>query len=250
MRERSRRQGPRATPPMRMLSRPVPRILGLSLTDFRRLYRWLNLTLIHQAVWPVLLLLTEAPSAGIRALPLPWYLLRLAAPALATILALVYLAQPPARGESHAQGESRPPLHLGPIQVQIRLLLLGLAVAVAFARFAIGPPGPALQLLIFGAADVAAFHLIHFGIVLRTASTRDTERGAVALFALSWGLRTALMAAVGGGNASVVLGFGGGAILGAAIGSASLILRRWLGDFLVGAVFHWLVIYLILGFAE
>ncbi len=58
------------------------------------------------------------------------------------------------------------------------------------------------------------------------------------------------MAAVGFGNASVVLGFAGGAILGAAIGSASLILRRWLGDFLVGAAFHWLVIYLTLGFAE
>ncbi|MDP9354176.1 MAG: hypothetical protein M3R02_02650 [Chloroflexota bacterium] len=238
------REGPR-----RQVQRPAPAVLGLSLTDFRRLYRWLNLTLIHQAVWPALLLLTNAPAGAVERLPLRWYLIRLAAPALAAGLALVYLAQPPARGSSRERGESRPAPHLGPIQVQARLILFGLAAVLALARFALGPPGPALRLLVFGAADVAAFHLIHFGVVLRSSSSQDAERGAVALFTLSWGLRTALLVAVGAGRASVLLGFVGGVVLGAVIGAGSLALRRWLGGALAGAAFHWLVIYLILEFA-
>ncbi len=237
-------------PGRRTFSNPAPAVLGLSLTNFRRLYRWLNLTLVHQAVWPVLLLLTNAPASSVERLPLPWYLLRLAAPALAAVLALVYLAQPPARGQSNGRGESRPVLHHGPIQVQARLVLFGLTAVLALSRLAIGPPGPALRLLAFGAADVAAFHLIHFGVVLRSASSQEAERGAVGLFALSWGLRTALLAAVGAGNASVVLGFGGGAVLGVAVGASSLAIRRWLGDALAGAAFHWLVIYLVLGFVD
>src|SRR5918999_6256863 len=77
--------------------RALPGTVALSerLTTFKRLYRWLNLTLVHQAVWPLLVILAEAPAASVAGTPLPWYLARLAAPAAAALLAVVYLRQPP-----------------------------------------------------------------------------------------------------------------------------------------------------------
>lgn len=250
VRERSQRRSRQAAAQSPVPPSAAPTILGLSLTDFRRLYRWLNLTLVHQAIWPVLLLLTDAPAVGIRELPLPWYLVRVAAPTLAAGLALIYLAQSPHLDgpKEHRVPQAVPPL--GTFRSQARLLLLGLTVALAVARVALGPPGPALRLLAFGVADVAAFHLIHFGVLLRSTASPDGQRGAVALFALSWGIRTALLAAVGAEEASMLLGLGGGILLGATVGTASLTLGRGLGTPLAGAAFHWLLIYLILGFTS
>src|SRR5829696_10062952 len=66
-----------------------------SLSAFRRAYRWLNLTLVQHGVWPLLVVIFSAPSVPIALTPLPWYWARLAAPVLATLLALAYLAQRP-----------------------------------------------------------------------------------------------------------------------------------------------------------
>src|SRR3954453_11040398 len=66
-------------------------VLSDKLAQFRRLYRWLNLTLIHQAIWPLLLLLTAAPDREPGTIPTPWFWARLAAPAAAAAMALLYL---------------------------------------------------------------------------------------------------------------------------------------------------------------
>src|SRR5215203_5729008 len=66
-----------------------------SLSAFRRAYRWLNLTLVQHGVWPLLVVIFSAPSVPIALTPLPWYWARLAAPVLATLLALACLAQRP-----------------------------------------------------------------------------------------------------------------------------------------------------------
>ena len=65
------------------------------LSAFRRAYRWLNLTLVQHGVWPLLVVVFGAPAVPVALTPLPWYWARLAAPVLATLLALAYLAQRP-----------------------------------------------------------------------------------------------------------------------------------------------------------
>src|SRR5215203_2614197 len=76
--------------------RPAPAVaLGERLVSFKRFYRWLNLTLVQQALWPLLVLLTAARGDSPEATPMPWYLARIGAPALAAALAFVYLRQAP-----------------------------------------------------------------------------------------------------------------------------------------------------------
>src|SRR5918994_845029 len=65
------------------------------LSAFRRAYRWLNLTLVQHGTWPLLVVVFGAPAVPVALTPLPWYWVRLAAPVLATLLALAYLAQRP-----------------------------------------------------------------------------------------------------------------------------------------------------------
>src|SRR4051794_11932009 len=69
-------------------------ILSPRLDRFRRLYRWLNLTLLHQAVYPLLIVLASAPAAKPGGILMPWYLAKIGCPALAALLAFLYLRQP------------------------------------------------------------------------------------------------------------------------------------------------------------
>jgi hypothetical protein len=68
--------------------------LGERLVSFKRFYRWLNLTLVQQALWPLLVLLTSARGDSPEGTPMPWYLARLGAPALAAALA-TFVRLPP-----------------------------------------------------------------------------------------------------------------------------------------------------------
>ena len=225
--------------------------LSERLVAFKRVYRWLNLTAIHHAIWPLLLLLTTAPSAPVEHLPPGWYALRLAGPALAAALALFYLAQPPLYvspplavpfEEPGRQGGSH-------LQAQVRLALIGLTCMLAIGRFAVGPVGPVARLLLFGAADVAAFQLIHFGVVARTYRSSDQGRfAAIGLFALSWGMRDAIFVGIGGRGGSIELALLSGLLLGGTLALLSAGSRGWLGGFWPAAAAHWLIVYLVFGF--
>jgi hypothetical protein len=97
---------------------------------------------------------------------------------------------------------------------------------------------------------VAAYHLIHFGVVVR--SYPDRAHGlwmATLLFAVSWGIHDALLTALGPSAASPALALVGGLVIGLAIALLSRALRRWPGGALPAAATHWLLIYLIFGFA-
>jgi hypothetical protein len=217
------------------------------LTTFKRLYRWLNLTLVQQAVWPLLVLLTAAPAVPVEATPMPWYLARLAAPTAAALLALVYLWQPPANALHDLVVPLEPS---GPLARQARFVLLGLPLMVALARLAAGPLAPTAKLLLFGLADVAALHAINFGVVARSYPRQDQGRAAaVLLFGLSWALRETLLVGVGAAGGSLAIAFAGGMVAGLVVAVACLALREWLGA-LPAAAAHWLVLYLILGFAD
>jgi hypothetical protein len=231
-------------------------VLGERLAMFKRVYRWLNLTLVQQAIWPLLLLLTAAPWGKPQETPLDWYLARLGGPAAAALLALVYLGERPIE-DPHPPRVPRMPSAATPksrrtpgLTAQARFVVLGLPVMLAVARLSAGPVAPAAKLMVFGLADVAAYHLIHFGVVAR--SYPDRAQGltvATFLFAVSWGMHDALLTALGPPAASPGLAMLGGFVLGLAIALLSRALRRWPGGVLPAAAAHWFVIYLVFGFA-
>jgi hypothetical protein len=224
-------------------------VLSERLAAFRRFYRWLNLTLLHQATWPLALLLTSAPHDSPEQLPWSWWLLRFAGPALAAIGAGVYLVQRPIATSTPAPAAS--PAPPSAVATQARFLLLGLPLMVLAARLISGPAAPAAKLALFGVADVAAFHLIHFGVVARSyAATDRAQVTPIALFAVSWGIRDALLTAFGPEAASPPLAFLTGVVLGLAVALVARALQRWPGGHLPAAAAHWLVIYLIFGFVD
>jgi hypothetical protein len=224
-------------------------ILSPKLANFRRLYRWLNLTLIHQATYPLLFLLTAAPSGKPGEIPMPWYLARLGGPLIAALLALLYLRQtvpgaPKSTGFGSTQVVTRPEL-----ATQIRFLALGLAMMLSAARLATLHDAGAIKLILFGLADAAAFQLIHFGVVRR--SFEEDAGGlshAVILFAASWGLRDLMLAAVGSNTASPPLAFVTGCVLGAVVALLSRRLYHWPGGLLTAGLVQFIVITLIIGF--
>jgi hypothetical protein len=236
--------------------RPAPSVaLGERLVSFKRFYRWLNLTLVQQALWPLLVLVTSARGDSPEGTPMPWYLARLGAPLLAAMLAFVYLRQaPPGQNPDRAAAEVLSPEGRstgagGMIGSQLRLLALGLPAMLAVARLIATPSDATVKLLLFGAAQVIAFHLIHFGVVARSYPVPDQGRAAgVVLFGCSWAISTALLTGVGSGDGSMALAFAGGLLIGWVVGAACLAIREGLGGFWPAAALHWFVVYLIFGF--
>ena len=220
-----------------------------SLTRLKRLYRWLNLTLIHQAVWPLVVLMLGAPALPPGETPLRWFTVRLAAPAVAAALALLFVIQSPVTAVPDEPRDrpdgSRPSM----ARRQVRLAALGLPVMVGAARLLAGPAEPAAKLLLFGAADVLAFQLIHFGVVARSFPPDEGQVAAVGLFGASWAVRGALLAALDTdpGN-GIALGALAGLAIGLAVGALCRALRAWPGGFWPAAAIHWLLIYAVLGF--
>jgi hypothetical protein len=225
-------------------------ILSPKLANFRRLYRWLNLTLLQQAVYPLLMLLTTAPPGKPGEIPMPWYLVKLGAPAAAALIAWLYLRQTvPGALRSSGFGATHN-LARPRLAGQLRLLAVGLAIMLTAARLAALHDASAIKLILFGLADAAAFQLINFGVVRR--SYQEDAGGlshAVILFAASWGLRDLMLAAVGSTDASPPLAFIAGCVLGALVALISRRLYRWPGGLLTPALVQFIVVTLIAGFA-
>lgn len=225
-------------------------VLSDRLAQFRRLYRWFNLTVIHQGVWPLLLLLASAPDGKPQEIPMPWYPARVGAPAAAALMAFLYMRHQPNVAEAAARPAAAPSGRPG-LAAQVKVGLLVLPVLLAGARLAEGPADGAGKLILFGIADVLAFQLIHFEVVRR--SYRDPAQGiglAVLLFACSWGLRDLLLTALGPDEASPALAFVSGALIGGVVAVVSRLLRTWPGGFWPAAAAQLLVIYLIVGFVD
>jgi hypothetical protein len=232
-------------------------VLSDRLATFRRLYRWFNLTILQQGVWPMLLLIATAPAVAIAETPGGWYLARLAAPLLAAMLAWLYLRQ--TLLESSLQGEAPTyslltnvePLPESRLAKQARIWLLGLPVMVAAARLLAGPAEPAFKPILFGAVQVAAFHLINFGVVPR--SYRDPARGmaiGTLLFAISWAIHDALQVAAQPEAGAWSWALASGFVVGAGVALVCRFIRRWPGGALTAAAAHWFLIYLVFGFVD
>ena len=148
------------------------------LSAFRRAYRWLNLTLVQHGVWPLVVVVFGAPAVPVALTPLPWFWVRLAAPLLATLLALAYLAQRPQGLTSDmavrtAEATSE---HDRRLREQATILIVGVATAVAILRILQGPFIPVLKLEAFGLADAAAYQAINFGVAGRSVSAGASQR--------------------------------------------------------------------------
>src|SRR5215207_4030387 len=220
------------------------------LSAFRRAYRWLNLTLVQHGVWPLLVVVFGAPAVPVALTPLPWYWMRLAAPVLATLLALAYLAQRPEGLSSDmalrtADATSERDRRL---REQATILIIGVTTAVAILRMLQGPFVPVLKLEAFGLADTAAYQAINFGLAGRSVSADVAKVLPIALFGLSWGLRDLFLAAASPLAESLVLSFAGGGAVGLALGAVSFGLRRWPGGYFAATALQFLIVYLVLGF--
>jgi hypothetical protein len=220
------------------------------LSAFRRAYRWLNLTMIQHGVWPLLVVVFGAPAVPIALTPLPWYWARIAAPMLATLLALAYLAQRPQglpsdmalrTADASSERDRR-------LREQATILIVGVTVAVAILRIVQGPIVPVLKLEAFGLADAAAYQAINFGVAGRSASAGPGQLLPVALFGVSWGMRDLFLAAASPLAESLVLSFASGGALGLMLGAISFGLRRWPGGYLSATALQFLLVYLVLGF--
>jgi hypothetical protein len=225
---------------------------GGRLAGMKRYSRWFSLTVIQQAIWPLLIAVFGAPQVDLEDTPLDWYLGRIAGPAIAALLAWLYYRSATrdtwrtAVRTLTAQSRIR---WFPRLAGQIRYVLLGVPVVLALARIAVGPADEALKIILFGLANVAAFHLIQFAVApLAFADRREGQQAAVLLFGVSWGLHDALMVGLTE-DGSWLLAFGVGLVLGWIVAVSSLALRRWPGGALTAAAAHFLVVYLIFGFA-
>ena len=226
-------------------------VLSDRLSQFRKIYRWFNLTLIHQGTWPLLLVLTAAPLGKPGNIAMPWFLARITGPALAALFALLYVRNQQ-QVEENASFVTRPPVSTGgrpSLALQVKVGLLGLTAMLVIARVIAGPIEPAAKLILFGAADVLAFQVIHFEVVRR--SYRDQTQGiglAVVLFGLSWGLRDMMLTLLGPTEASPALALLTGLVLGLMVAAVSRVLRSWPGGFWTAAAAQFLFVYLVIGF--
>ena len=246
------RESARRPPPSRGRGIAAPSLTNEGLSAFRRAYRWLNLTLVQHGVWPLLVVVFGAPTVPVAATPAPWYWARLAAPVVATLLALAYLAQRPhgltsdvARRTADATSERDRSL-----REQATILIIGVATAVAILRLLQGPFIPVLKLEAFGLADTAAYQAINFGVAGRAVSAGASQALPIALFGLSWGLRDLFLAAASPLAENLMLSFAGGGAVGLAFGAVSFALRRWPGGYLTATALQFLVVYLVLGFLD
>jgi hypothetical protein len=244
------RERPRPPGRSRFSNVAAPSLANEGLAAFRRAYRWLNLTLVQHGVWPLLVVVFGAPAVQIALTPLPWYWARLAAPVLATLLALAYLTQRPEglpsdmslrTAEAGSERDRR-------LREQATILIVGVTAAVALLRLLQGPFMPVLKLEVFGLADVAAYQAINFGVAGRSAASGAGQALPVALFGLSWGMRDLFLAAASPLAENLVLSFAGGAAIGLVFGTISFALRRWPGGYLSATALQFLMVYLVLGF--
>lgn len=252
------------------------RALGTGpLGGLKRYVRWFNLTMLQQALWPLLIAVASAPQVDLEDTPPGWYLLRLAGPILAIIVALLYLRQStvsfqtnngvilsrseksPAAAVASSAGMSgsrlgslrpliSPPTNqrFAAAATQVRYALLALPIVIIVLRLVVGPADEAVKIIIFGLVNVAAYHLIHFGVVPWSFEyhRQGLLAGAV-LFGLSWGLHNALMFGLSDGG--WLPGLAAGLVLGWVFGFGSLAIRQWPGGALTAAAVHFLVVYLI-----
>lgn len=220
------------------LDTPAPRVAGPR-DLLRRLTRWFNLTVLHQVLWPVIVILAGATMPDIADASAGDLAGMILAPLAACVVAAIYLS-----GHS-SPVPSRPVASA--VAFQVRAIALGLPLAVLVGRLLGGDAGTTLKIAAVGLVNVAAFHLIHFGVV---RSIFDRPLVPVLLFGLSWAIHDLATALARDAGGSYLFRGLGGLSAGLLIALGSVGIHRWPGGRLTAPAFHWLVVYLIAGFTR
>lgn len=219
------------------------------LANFRKIFRPLNLILIHQGLWALILLMSNGPritDAG--QLPWDWWAIRTGCAALAAVIALLYIRRLPPMTDPLR--EILPKSGPASARTQAVYAILGLAAMLAVARLITESPREyAVKVVVFGAIDAFAYHLIAFGIAFTLWHTAGWGLGAAVMsFAASWALRDLILNIVGDSQGGLVFALIGGALIGALIAVISIGLRKWPGGFWTAWAAQWIVITLVAGF--
>jgi hypothetical protein len=244
------RERPQTSRRARWTAVASPSLANEGLAAFRRAYRGVNLTLVQQGLWPLLVVVLGAPWVPIGLTPLPWFWARLGGPLLAALLALAYLGQRP---EGLAADLSRRGANVTSerdrrLREQATILIVGVTVAVAILRLLQGPVIPVMKLEAFGLADAVAYQAINFGVAGRSIGNGWERAMPVVLFGLSWGVHDLFLAAASPQAESLVLTFGGSLVVGFIFGALSWALWRWPGGYLCPTAAQFLIVFLVLGF--
>lgn len=223
---------------MQRLDQPAPRVAGPR-DLLRRLTRWFNLTVLHQALWPAIVLVSGSVlhDTGVS----PWGDLAglVIGPLLAVLFALIYL---------RSTIRQMPALPVtGTLAENTRIGIIALPFMVLGARMLNGDAEATFKIALVGALSVAAYHLIHFGIVQTVFERRPV---VVGLFGLSWAIHQIAESLARDSGDSLILGGLGGFSAGVLVASTALLVHRWPGGRFTAPALHWLIIYLIFGFAS
>jgi hypothetical protein len=223
---------------MHRYDQPPPRVAGPR-DLLRRFNRWLSLTLIHQAVWPAIVLVTVSVLQRPGVSSFGDVLGMMAGPIIASLLAwrqirdrLDQFPAPPVRSI---------------VADQFRLVLLGLPVAVLVGRLLTEDGDAVVKIAAVGLVNVAAYHLIHFGVVPMLVPSRYV---ITALFGLSWAVHQIADALARDTGGSFALHAIGGFTVGALVAILAQLLHRWPGGRLTAPAAQWLVITLIFAFSR
>lgn len=223
---------------MQRFDQPAPKVAGPR-DLLRRLTRWFNLTLVQQAIWPVIVLLSGSVMQRPGASSAGDVLGMMLGPLVAALLALHL---------TRSRGAELPsPAIDTPVAVQVRMILIGLPAMVFAARMVTGSPDEVVKVTAVGLANVAAYHAIHFGVVRTSFGPRFVPP---LLFGISWAIHQVADALARDTGGSYVLHALGGFTVGAVVALGTMALHRWPGGRWTAPAAHLLVIYLIFGFAE
>jgi hypothetical protein len=204
----------------------------------RRFNRWLSLTLIQQAIWPAIVLVAGAVMHQPGESSIGDVLGMMAGPIVASLIAFSAIRDTLAEFPA-------PPVRSA-VADQVRILLLGLPVMVLIGRLITGDLDATIKIAAVGLVNVAAYHLIHFGVA---RSLFPSPYIVTVLFGLSWAIHQiadALARDIGG---SFIYHAFAGFTVGVLVAVVSQVLHRWPGGRLTAPSAQWLVITLIFGFS-
>lgn len=222
---------------MQRFDQPWPRVAGPR-DRLRRFVRWLNLTLIHQAIWPAIVLVTGSVMQRPGSSPVSEVIGMMSGPVVASLVALAFI-------RTNIADFPAPPVK-SVVAEQAQLVLIGLPIMVLIGRLVAGDADVTAKITAVGLVNVAAYHLIHFGVVRALFPSPYT---ITTLFGISWAIHQIADALARDTGGSFIYHAFAGFSVGVVVAVVSQALHRWPGGRLTAPAAHLLLIYLIFGFS-
>jgi hypothetical protein len=207
--------------------------------SWRRFALWFNPTLIQQALWPVIAIVSGHTLAEeARSDWFDW-----AGEMLCLLLALVLVLR---TMHAYRYPFAAPPVG-GHLAANARILIVGLSISVCAARLIAGSPVATARFVAAGLLIAVTSQLIHFGIALPTFQRTMT---VIILFGISWTIRQSAWTLATDSGDPLLFSALGGLTIGLGLGALSALFRRWPGGLYCAIGLQWLLMTLIFGYAQ